>query len=213
MALPPTRLTILLSRAGLEPVRLLDALDAAGLLSGRATSSTTALSERIHHVITDSERATHPGPTTHDRIARALIENDMLNARGLEWAYAPPFRRTFLVWILVGFLGWMTLTVFAGISLIGDAEYAFWSGPLLVVFGVVSGLAARSVWQGSRSAPRKLRWMGFAALGLFFAVATYDKQVPDLTTIATLVVSACLWWLLLAWLSRKLSTMLGTTDG
>jgi hypothetical protein len=91
MALPPSRLTDLVHRAGSTPEALVAALSAHGCLTSETVRDPSQLMALLSSTITEAEaRPPMPGPSTSDLLVWALLESAFLSATGREWSRMAP---------------------------------------------------------------------------------------------------------------------------
>lgn len=203
MALPPTRLILLLSRIGPDPLRLTHALQ-QGYLLKQAVSP-----QELDRVLTETldqvaEQPPHPGPTWADRLSATLQQGGYLNSTGKRWASSnyPPSRLTRFLILLIG--GWWGLagSLSAVLMIEGDNSSGLiptWLGYLVLGFGLSAAAATLGVWRRASWAAMSVRILTVAGvllimgMGLAVAPAVSTGKALASSLLATpLFVASCL---------------------
>lgn len=91
MALPPSRLSELLSGSEKAPERLVAALSAGGCLTPETVQAPGPLLALLAATLAEAgARPVMPGPSTPDLLVWALLGSAFLSPIGRQWAHAPP---------------------------------------------------------------------------------------------------------------------------
>lgn len=205
MALPPTRLTILLSQVGSDPARVARALEGERLLV-RGTSPTEV--ERMVQGVLDelATRPPHPGPTWADLVSGRLQHASLLNRRGVSWATgAPVASPPFAHWAIVGICCWWALACLgAGLMLVTTPNpggiLPWHLGASLLAFGVSALIAAIGTWRRVTWASTALYTVGGLGLllNLSLSVALWGR-VPSNTILVAAVSGALVFVVVTVW--------------